>query len=123
MPARLSYPPKLPELLAHVRFDPDGCWAWTGAIDGRGYGNVGRIHLGRRKNWIVHRLVYELTRGEIPAGHEVHHTCEERRCVNPAHLEAVTRLEHQGVGGRHPDHMLPAVRASVAARQRRAVSV
>lgn len=42
----------------------------------------------------VHRLAYEVSRGEIPEGHDVDHTCFVRHCVNPAHLRAVTRKQN-----------------------------
>jgi len=107
----MPQPPPLWELLRRVTPGPGGCWIWTGAIDGKGYGNVGRMNHGARKNWIVHRLVYELAVGPIPAGHDVHHVCEVKRCIFPKHLEPVTRREHQGVEGWHPDHMRAALRA------------
>jgi hypothetical protein len=37
---------------------------------------------------------YELLIGEIPKGHELHHTCENRLCVNPDHLKPLTRKDH-----------------------------
>lgn len=42
----------------------------------------------------AHRVAYELTRGPIPAGMEIDHLCRVRSCVNPDHLEAVTRGEN-----------------------------
>ncbi len=114
-------PPTLESLLVRVAAGKNGCWIWTGALDGKGYGNVGRSHnYGQvTKNWAAHRLIYELSAGTIPVGYELHHRCEVRRCVNPDHLEPVTRREHHGKNGRHADHMRPAIEASVAARKRR----
>ena len=77
----------------------DGCWPWTASLDGTGYGQI--RHEGAALP--AHRVVYEVLVGPIPEGYEVDHTCHNadvsckggptclhRRCVNPAHLEAVT---------------------------------
>lgn len=72
------------------------CWLWTGAINGNGYGHIkidGRM-LG------AHRVSYELAGRSIPAGLDIDHLCRVHRCVNPAHLEPVTRRVNslRGVG-------------------------
>lgn len=65
------------------------CWIWTGATTRRvnGYGRfsvMGRLSL-------AHRFAYEFARGPIPAGLEIDHLCRTPPCVNPWHLEPVTR--------------------------------
>ena len=76
-----------------------GCWLWTASLDGKGYGQImcGRNNLKR-----AHRLVYESLRGAIPAGLDLDHKCRVRSCVNPDHLEPVTRAENlrRGIGNR-----------------------
>ncbi len=68
-----------------------GCWIWTGALTGNGYGAI-RIE---RRNKLAHRYAYRLLVGEIPDGLELdHRTCSTPPCVNPSHLEPVTHAEN-----------------------------
>lgn len=46
------------------------------------------------KHWYGHRLAYTLKYGDIPAGMVIDHLCRNRRCVNPDHLEVVSRAEN-----------------------------
>lgn len=67
------------------------CWLWTGYLKPNGYASFypgGGRHVSKI---YVHRFAYELARGPIPDGLEVDHLCNVRHCVNPAHLEAVSR--------------------------------
>ena len=78
----------------------NGCWLWTGALTGDGYGIL------RRQT--MHRWSYEKHRGEIPEGLEVDHLCSVRNCVNPDHMELVTHRENvqrSYMRGKH-DHRL-----------------
>lgn len=74
------------------------CWIWTGAIaSGTGYGQAHVGEIPRRKIG-AHRALYELHRGPIPAGLALDHLCRVRSCVNPDHLEPVTRAENDRRG-------------------------
>lgn len=64
------------------------CWEWKGARS-RGYGAFKADH-----RVPAHRFAYEQFYGPIPQRTELHHICEKRECVNPAHLQPVSRKEH-----------------------------
>ncbi len=81
----------------------DECWPWTGHLV-KGYGMLDQVG--------AHRRVYELLVGPIPDGLHLDHLCHtadpscpageaclHRRCVNPAHLEPVTREENNRRAG------------------------
>ena len=73
------------------RCDADGdCWLWTASINASGYGSFSR----GRVTCLAHRASYELFVGPIPDNREIDHLCAVRHCVNPAHLEVVTRAEN-----------------------------
>jgi HNH endonuclease len=69
-------------------FDPTlgPCWIWLGAVT-KGYG---RVYKGDR-NLMAHKVAFELTNGPVPNDLELDHLCRETLCVNPDHLEPVTR--------------------------------
>ena len=71
-----------------------GCWVWSGYRDRNGYA---RIYVPKRSprpfEW-AHRYSYEVHNGPLLAGHEIDHTCQNPPCVNPQHLDQVTRSEH-----------------------------
>jgi hypothetical protein len=59
------------------------CWIWQGRVDSTGYGRLGRR--------LAHRVFYEYCDEPVPDGMDLDHLCGVRSCVNPQHLEAVTR--------------------------------
>lgn len=82
------------------RVDKSGeCWVWTGHRVGRSDQHYGSIKVNGRQRR-VHRVAYELLVGPIPDGMELDHLCRNHRCVNPAHLQPVSRRENimRGVG-------------------------
>jgi hypothetical protein len=92
----------LDRAMSHIEPQADGCWLWTGSTQKNGYGTIhvcrenGKVIVGR-----AHRVVYELLAGPIPEGLDLDHLCRVRKCVNPKHLEPVTRSVNlkRGVGG------------------------
>ena len=68
----------------HIQFT-ETCWLWTGPVHKR-YGKYGGT--------TAHRHVFRALGGEIPEGLELDHLCMKPLCVNPDHLEPVTRAEN-----------------------------
>lgn len=75
-----------------VRVPWTGCWIWTGAINGGGYGSM--CYRGRRDG--AHRFSWEYHNGQsIPEGMRVLHKCDMPSCVNPEHLFLGTQSDNQ----------------------------
>lgn len=60
-----------------------GCWIWQGKPTKDGHGQV----CFERRCRTAHRAMWEFLNGPLPADTTVHHTCPNKLCVNPAHME------------------------------------
>lgn len=84
------------DLPEHIRecleIDPvEGCWLSTNSPNKTGYTYM--TSKGAQET-LAHRTVYVLLRGVIPQHMTLDHLCRVHRCVNPAHMEVVTRQEN-----------------------------
>lgn len=91
--ARLRLP-AYARVMRRVSYEDRGyatpCRIFLGSKDKLGYGRIHRSGIPE----LVHRIVYEQERGEIPDGLVIDHLCRVPACCNPDHLEPVTQREN-----------------------------
>ena len=68
----------------------DSCWEWQGPMNVTGYG---RVCYGGQVRY-AHRVVAEMKYGKLPPGIVARHTCDNRPCVNPAHIMTGTQRDN-----------------------------
>lgn len=85
--------------MRYAKVTPSGCWEWQAFKNRNGYGFFG---LRPGKPVLAHRFAYQYFVGPLPVGIELHHRCKNRACVNPFHLEPVTRRAHLEIDGLGP---------------------
>jgi len=68
------------------------CWHWQGSLDRHGYGQFKTVaHTSPLR---AHRIAYEVSKGEIPIGLHVLHSCNNPSCCNPDHLRLGTHADN-----------------------------
>lgn len=70
------------------------CWVWEGTITSNGYGWFTRTLNGVDNSVSAHVAAFELAYGPVPEGLIVRHKCDNKPCVNPAHLEPGTSVDN-----------------------------
>lgn len=68
------------------------CWPEREIRSRNTYGYIQKQHDGRLQGG--HRLAYEALVGHIPDGMTIDHLCRNKECINPQHMEVVTRGEN-----------------------------
>lgn len=97
--------PHIENFMKHVTIAENGCWLWTAsAVNGYGDFRVnGRTMRAHIFSFLYHKGDYDR---RLDLDHTCHNgsgclggkKCEHRRCVNPYHLEPVTRKENANRG-------------------------
>jgi hypothetical protein len=107
--ANINYLQRIFNFWSNVRY-VDDCIIWTRYINTTGYGTYGDF-LGQR---YAHKIAYILTFGGVPEGLDLDHLCRNRACINPYHLEPVTRSVNNQRGDKTKidEHIVRAIRDS-----------
>lgn len=98
-------PAQLKRFFKLVKHDPEtGCVVWTGHVNRQGYGLK---KIGKRDQYLAHRVFLALCNNPVPVDKQVNHTCKHhgKRCLS--HVEICDRShniryarDHEGGIGR-----------------------
>lgn len=80
----------LDSLKALTITDLNGCWVWQGTCRSNQYG----VTVYKGVQTTTHRVMYQIVHGLLGSDMEIDHLCNNRKCINPDHLEAVSHAEN-----------------------------
>jgi hypothetical protein len=80
---------------------PNGCIHWTGVKNNVGYGFIGFKRIDENgepeqystRMMTTHRLAFMIKHNRLPTKRNVNHTCHNKLCLNPDHLEEGTQRD------------------------------
>lgn len=89
MEVRVS--PDLSRFRRSIRISPSDCWEWSGGT----FNNTGyaQFHVPGLRGLRAHRWIYAQIKGPVE-GVVIRHTCDNKLCVNPAHLIPGTQRDN-----------------------------
>ena len=92
MPAKYTREKAISVFWSKVRKLPgkDACWEWLAGCYSSGYGSA--TYEGKQDR--AHRIAWQLANGEIPAGMDVLHKCDNVKCVRASHLFLGTQADN-----------------------------
>lgn len=71
-----------------------GCWEYQGCCQSKGYGFINTSIGSNKHSYTLHRLSYYYHKHTDPASLVVRHDCDNRVCINPAHLRIGTHKDN-----------------------------
>jgi|WetSurMetagenome_2_1015567.scaffolds.fasta_scaffold34565_3 hypothetical protein len=74
-----------------VNIKDSECWEWKGAIGSDGYGHFG---VSKGKIVLAHRYSFVLSGKVLKNKEVVMHICNNKKCVNPNHLESGSQSDN-----------------------------
>lgn len=68
------------------------CWIWRRRVSKTGHP---LLNIPGVQHYPAYRHLYEERHGKLPKSKVVHHLCAVKRCVNPSHMEPLSKGEHR----------------------------